>query len=105
MEKLRQFWAWLTTSRYVLHLEEENRQLKEENRGLLNALLYQRNLPSIERAARTGDNKASAMPRKMSFHQVQLEIDRKAHLQELRDRAARATKETEAWPSPLTQNR
>lgn len=104
MEKIRQLWAWMTTSRYVLHLEEENQQLKEENRGLLNALLYQRNLPSITRAGRS-DNKTAAMPRKMTFHQVQFELDRKAHLEQLREEAARAAKETQAWASPTTQNR
>ncbi len=105
MEKLRQFWAWITTSRYVRHLEEENRRLKEENRGLLNTLLYQRNLPSIERAGRAGENKAGAqLPRKMSFHQMQFEIDRRAHMQQLRDQAARGKKEAEPWPSPTTQN-
>ena len=104
MEKIRQLWAWMTTSKYVLHLEEENQQLKEENRGLLNALLYQRNLPSITRAGRS-DNKTAAMPRKMTFHQVQFELDRKAHLEQLREEAARAAKETQAWASPTTQSR
>lgn len=94
MERLRQLWAWITKSRYVLHLEEENRLLKEENRGLLNALLYQRNLPSIEKLTRTGDNGAvTQVSRRMSFHQMQFEIDRKAHLQQLRDEAARGGKE------------
>ena len=104
MDRLWRFWQWITTSRYVLHLEEENRQLKEENRGLLNALLYQRNLPSIERA-RGGDGRSAAMPRKMSFHQMQFEIDRKAHLQQLREQAARTAKETERWHSPINQSR
>ncbi len=103
MEKLRQLWAWMTTSRYVLHLEEENRQLKEENRGLLNALLYQRNLPAIDRG-RVGDKAGTQMPRKMSFHQMQFEIDRKAHQQQLRDEAARGKKEAEPWASPTTQD-
>ena len=94
MQKMKQLWMWLTTSRYVLHLEEENKQLHEENRGLMNALLYQRNLPSIERAGR-GENKTAAMPRKLSFHQMQYELDRRAHLEETRTEAGRAAKETQ----------
>jgi hypothetical protein len=102
MEKIKQLWTWMTTSRYLLHLEEENRQLREDNRGLMNALLYQRNLPAIERAVR-GDNKnTAAMPRKLSYHQMQYELDRRAHLEELREDAARAAKETQRWASPTT---
>jgi hypothetical protein len=95
MEKIKQIWIWITTSRYVLHLEAENRGLREENRGLMNAVLYQRNLPSIERAGRDESKTATTMPRKMSFHQMQYELDRRAHLEETRTEAGRAAKETQ----------
>src|SRR6516225_756448 len=102
MEKIKQLWMWMTTSRHLLHLEEENRRLREDNRGLMNALLYQRKLPAIERAGRGDHKSVAAMPRKLSFHQMQLELDRRAHLEQLREDAACKVKETQRWASPTT---
>jgi hypothetical protein len=84
MEKLKAFWLWLTTSRYVAHLESEIDRLREENKVWQMRLLQSRGLPITEQF--NTERKTSPMPRKLTPHQAQMKIDRTHYLEEQKNR-------------------
>ena len=57
-EKLRAalaaFWVWLTTSRYVRRIEQDNEELKAVNRDLLNSILTAQGMQPVGQRASTG---------------------------------------------------
>jgi hypothetical protein len=67
------FWHWLRTSRYTQWLEDEVERLRAENRALTNSLLSTAGIQPID-----VQKPVAWSNRKMSRHQYQSYLERKA---------------------------
>jgi len=66
MKRIREFWDWLISSKYVKALEAEIERLRAENRALMNSILGIAGIPPVVTPSATsgGGGTPSATPEK-----------------------------------------